>query len=886
MKKYFFYILIFAFSLIEGRGQICFPSAPSPTYSVGSGPYASVCEDFDGDGNLDIATANIVSNNISIILGVGLGGFGTATNFSANIDPRTIVAADLNNDGIKDLIASGTYTANSSVVTVLLGSGTGSFSTPTNYVTSVYGALNSIVAGDFNSDTFQDIIVTNTYDSTVILLLGNGNGTLGPISSFNIGYEPSSNKEGDFNADGNLDILVANGMSDTISFLQGNGSGSFNFFNSFQVASFPTYICTGDLNNDGMLDVVSVSQDTVSVVLAIGVGVFGPPALFPNSAFGTTASIADFNLDGKKDIALGSASQMISIALGNGDGTFGILKSYSAIGSNSIIAKDINSDNYPDIIGSGGYEEVSVLLGDGAGAFNAPLSFPGTGAQPSSITTSDFNNDGFNDLAVAGYVGRKFFVLFGNGAGMFGLPTTYTIGTSNTNLTGIISEDFNLDGNKDIAVSLRGSDNVKIMLGVGGGSFVLADSFSVGNYPNALVSSDFNKDGNPDIATSNRNSNSVSVLLGQGNGVFSPSVSFPVGKDPYSLTTGDFNNDGNTDIVSVNAQSGTVSLLLGTGTGSFMPQDSVQVGGTGITANDFNGDGKLDFATSSLFNMSVLLGHGNGTFDTLVNYPGCGGWNVVSADFNQDGKVDLVALGSVPRSIGVFAGTGTGTFLTHQNFFVPDPYTMVCADFNSDLKSDIATIPTLMPIVSVLLNCTPSPTCVASVTDSLFNISPLNWGLIPNYSPQVTNATWYWGDGTSSSGLYPSHTYTAAGWYSICVTVFTSCGDSASKCRNDTIYRMAGSSSMVNVNVMQNPISVNETNLSEGAILAYPNPASDRITVSSNVEVPYLTVLNLFGEKLLKVKKVGRETALDLSQLPSGIYIIEAGDERLRVIKE
>jgi hypothetical protein len=216
------------------------------------------------------------------------------------------------------------------------------------------------------------------------------------------------------------------------------------------------------------------------------------------------------------------------------------------------------------------------------------------------------------------------------------------------------------------------------------------------------------------------------------------------------------------------------------------------------------------------------------------------------------------------------------------------PSLIISADFNGDGTADLVTANDSSKDISVLLNCTPTPTCVASVTDSLFNISPLNWGITPHYSSQVTSAVWHWGDGSSTNGLYPSHTYTVAGLYNICVTVYTSCGDSANTCRNDSIYRVANNSSMVYINVVHNTTGVNQLSLNINKLIIYPNPSSNNITIQSATELGVISIYNALGEKVKETRTKMQEprVEIDISNLPAGIYTVQAQGRFMKLVKE
>lgn len=176
-------------------------------------------------------------------------------------------------------------------------------------------------------------------------------------------------------------------------------------------------------------------------------------------------------------------------------------------------------------------------------------------------------------------------------------------------------------------------------------------------------------------------------------------------------------------------------------------------------------------------------------------------------------------------------------------------------------------------IAKVSLDCVPTPTCVASISDSLFNISPLNWGILPHYPSQVTNAVWYWGDGTFTIGLYPSHTYTVGGWYNICATVYTSCGDSANICNNDSIYKISSNNSMINVNVVSNTTDIH-TALNNNSLSVYPNPTNGAFQITSNTtDKLSVELYDVNGRHVFSNVVVGTAD-INANSLDNGIYTL------------
>jgi hypothetical protein len=191
----------------------------------------------------------------------------------------------------------------------------------------------------------------------------------------------------------------------------------------------------------------------------------------------------------------------------------------------------------------------------------------------------------------------------------------------------------------------------------------------------------------------------------------SPPIGYAVGITPFAVAVGDFNGDGKPDLAAVNRVSNTVSVLLGKGDGSFQTATNYNVGTDpfALTVGDFNHDGKLDLATANIEGntVSVLLGNGDGTFQPAQNFAtGLRPASVTVGDFNGDGKPDLAVAnsGSGANSVSVLLGNGDGTFQPAQTLAVGLAPTFVgVGDFNLDGKPDLVTANAHGNNISVLL---------------------------------------------------------------------------------------------------------------------------------------------------------------------------------------
>ncbi len=333
----------------------------------------------------------------------------------------------------------------------------------------------------------------------------------------------------------------------------------------------------------------------------------------------------------------------------------------------SVATADFNGDGKLDmVVTNDGSNNVSVLMGKGDGTFQAAVNYP-AGTNPTSLTVGDFNGDGKLDLAVANNGTNTVSIFLGKGDGTFQAAVNYPAGT---NPTSVAVGDFNGDGKLDLAVANSG--NVSILLGNGDGTFQTAVDYGVGSNPSSVAVGDFNGDGKLDLAVANADNiaiGNVSILLGNGDGTFQTAVNYPTEANSASVAVGDFNGDGKLDLAVAsggtgNFSIGTVSILLGNGDGTFQAAVNYPTKwkSSFVALGDFNGDGKLDLAVSSISSdisispstVSVLIGNGNGTFQTATDHAaGISPSSIAVGDFNNDGRLDLAVTDKVGSAISV-----------------------------------------------------------------------------------------------------------------------------------------------------------------------------------------------------------------------------------------
>jgi len=254
--------------VLLGNGDGTFGEPSSFSAGTSSPSKALAVGDFDRDGNLDVVVTNSgPSISLSVLLGNGDGTFHPANVIDLGVSPLvawSVAVADFDEDGNLDVavgLHSGTF------ICVLLGDGQGSFQPPVRYETGIRPEV--VAVADFNRDGHADLAVTLAgqafppVSGGVSVLLGNGDGTFQPLSSFPGGvFNPSQIVAVDFDGDGKLDLAVGNDTANDISVLLGNGDGTFRPAVSFATGNHPNSIAIGDFNNDGKPDLATANIPT------------------------------------------------------------------------------------------------------------------------------------------------------------------------------------------------------------------------------------------------------------------------------------------------------------------------------------------------------------------------------------------------------------------------------------------------------------------------------------------------------------------------------------------------------------------------------------------------------------------------------------------------
>ncbi len=663
-----------------------------------------IVEDFDLDGDLDIAFASELTNYVAWIPNLGNGTFGAKIELGTSmIGAQCVFATDLNNDGKRDILAS-TKTNNS--VSWFENLGTGSFG-PEQVVSTSLAQIRSAVAFDADGDLDDDIfavsygnndvswfenlgggsfgakqtISTNlqgAYDVTysdldgdldmdliVSSYVGNkvswfenlGAGTWGTEQIIGIGINHvTSVHASDFDGDGDNDIIAASHGNQETYWIENLGVGSFSSTQSLISAMGATYsVVTADMDNNGTLDLLTSSKSYHELCFYenTGGGVLGPKKKISRGSSGSdNAVFVDLDQDGIGDMLFrtGNAGAWAK-GLANGDfEAREIIPNCSA--GNEIEAADLNNDGLLDPVWTTGLgsDAMGWNLNLGNGMFNPETILASDwvlglgGTQGKNLEIADFDNDGDQDIiAIFDNNGGDRFGYFENfGGGSFGPGVS--ILNANTDILSLVAKDIDNDGLKDLVYSnslSTGYEDIAWKENLGGGNFGPRQSIFDGPGSVTEISiEDFDNDGDCDIFACEYDVGNILFFENDGNGSFSPPVTYNSLTAPLRITSADLDDDGDIDLIAYDGTSDKLVWLENDGNGSLI--------GTQTLVTELDGCSFVDVADID-YDGDIDVFFGDGGFLAFVNNPLYSNTFVIGkvyVDLNSNLQLDSTDIGA------------------------------------------------------------------------------------------------------------------------------------------------------------------------------------------------------------------------------------------------
>ncbi|NMO16357.1 hypothetical protein HPC49_07825 [Pyxidicoccus fallax] len=585
--------------------------------------YDMTSGDFTGDGKPDLMVSHSGSPGISLLKGMGNGGFDRPVTSHTTLTGQKLSSGDLNQDGVLDLVA----------VDVVQGTGL--------YLHAALGVYGGLLQAPMTT----------------------------PLRSGGFSYRSTTPLVRDLDGDGAPEVVVA--QDSELYVLRHTAHGAFTEVGRYFAAAGGQAL-GGDFDQDGLRDVLVVGR---SLQAFYGRGLLAFTPVWLGDMAGLMESVisavsADFNGDGAPDIAATVTTDLevrIEVRLNDGTGRFGtsqVVHRYDRQGwdesRNQLTTADLDGNGTQDLIHVNWWRDVvSLLLGQGDGTFT--VQERPCGRYQERVVAADFDGSGEADLGLLSVESRSVRVLQN-----FERPHRIEAGDE------FLTADFDGDGWDDVA-SVVGDSGVQVHLTRATGGMVRKGPFLAPRGMLDIVAGRFDAGPTVDLLVLTL-TQSLTLLRGNGDGTFAPGESLVSGFRPIKMAAGDIDGDGDLDVVftdrrpdSGEVPSYDVRLLRGAGDGTFTvgavlaTHSAVQA----LAMGDMSKDGRADLLVlrrvHPAFELGIYHGRADGTLAKERDYSPfgvtCSASELLVHDLNADGHMDVfVSCERVTTGTGAVGG--------------------------------------------------------------------------------------------------------------------------------------------------------------------------------------------------------------------------------------
>lgn len=650
----------------------------------GTGSADLALADLDGDGDLDLVTANFdlagnpAVDGLEVLRNEGGGGFTSLQLLTACGAPFAVGLADLDADGFTDLYGSCRLSGR---LLAWFGDGSGSFPQAPDAVVDPglgAGAVLEVVEFDADGDDLLDLVATDIQSGLLFLTRALPGRSFAAPEQISLaafpGARPTGLGAGDLDGDGDVDLVACDFRGGRLLLLSNDGAGHFTASSSPSTRAEPLDVEVVDRDGDGDLDLLvgHFSGAAALVFDGDGAGGFAAPLELIASGPVLGVSLVDFDRDGVLDL-LSAAFQDSAAEIRRGlpGGGYSEPVAY-AVGFHPrrVRGADLDGDGQPELL-SANFEDpsISLVVRDSEGAVDAPRCFE-IGRFPFYVAVEDFDGQPGYEVASSVYEeGRIDFQAVG--------PDGVLTPLGSVALPAPIRPNFlravDLDGDRDLDLVVANAEgNQVVTLFNDGvlpfGRFVV--HATSGFQLLGMAAGDFDRDGDLDLGVASTGSDSVLILANDGTGGLSEVGRVRVGGSPAAVAAADFDQDGDLDLAISEIDENALHFLANDGTGTFVSRarSSTGLGPTFLAVGDVDDDALPDlFVACSGSEFATRLRNTGGFTFVRSQFPLGPGANFLDlVDLDRDGDQDLVA---IPRSGEgrVFLGDGRGGFVDRSD---------------------------------------------------------------------------------------------------------------------------------------------------------------------------------------------------------------------------